>query len=326
MIISRTPLRISFFGGGSDYKEWLNHSNGEVLSTTIDKYVYISIRNLPKFFKHNFRLSYSKIEDVDKINKINHHAIKGILNYYKQKKGLEIHYDGDLPAKSGMGSSSAFVVGFIKSLYKFNNKKNLSKIELAKKSIFIEQSVLKENVGIQDQIACAHGGFKNIKFNKKNIKILDLGLRQKYLNQLNSNLFLVYSKIQRRAHDIASSFTRNIRKPEKNISLILEQVKIAKSLLKKGNIDDFGKLLGENWELKKKLSSKISNDYIDGLYENAINNGAYGGKILGAGGGGFFLFYVPKKNHEKFKRKFLQNKISIDFNFENEGSKIIYKT
>lgn len=325
MIISRTPLRISFFGGGSDYKEWLSHSRGEVISTTIDKYVYISIRNLPKFFKHKFRISYSRIEDIKKIRDIKHHAIKGILEYYKQSSGLEIHYDGDLPAKSGMGSSSAFVVGFLKAYYKLHKKQNISNIDLARKSIFLEQSILRENVGIQDQIACACGGFKNIQFEKKKIKIIDLNVKKKNLNILNSNLFLIYSKIQRRAHKIASSFTNKIAEPNKNIKNILDQVTVAKLLLKKGQLDEFGELLGENWAMKKKLSNQISNSYIDSLYERAISSGATGGKILGAGGGGFFLFYVPKKNHLMFKKKFLKNNLSINFNFETSGSKLIYE-
>ena len=285
----------------------------------------ISVRNLPKFFKHKYRISYSRTEDVKKINDIKHHAIKGILKYYKQKNGLEIHYDGDLPAKSGMGSSSAFVVGFLKAYYKQNKKKYLSGINLAKKSIFIEQSVLKENVGIQDQIACACGGFKNIQFEKKKIKIIDLKIKKKDLIKLNSNLFLVYSKIQRRAHKIASSFTKKIVEPNKNINQILKQVSEAKILLKQGQIDEFGELLGENWSIKKKLSNQITNDYIDKIYDTAILHGATGGKILGAGGGGFFLFYVPKKNHELFKKNFLKNNLSINFRFENSGSEIIYE-
>ena len=210
MIISRTPLRISFFGGGSDYKEWVDNEQGIVLSSTIDKYIYITVRELPKFFDHNYRVIYSKIESVKNINEIKHHAIKGILKNFNYKSGLEIHYDSDLPAKSGVGSSSAFVVGLLNSLNTLS-KKTISKKNLSEDSIFYEQKILNETVGMQDQIACSYGGFNEIKFFQNggfSVNAIKLGDKKKKIFQ--NNLFLVYTNISRRANDIANTFIKKL--------------------------------------------------------------------------------------------------------------------
>jgi len=324
MIICKTPLRISFFGGGSDYKQWVENEPGVTLSTTIDKYIYITLRELPKFFNHNYRIVYSKVEMVRNIKEIQHHAIKGILNNFNINKGLEIHYDSDLPAKSGMGSSSSFVVGLLNSLYAFKKKK-ISKKDLSLKSIYFEQKVLKETVGMQDQIACSYGGFNEIKFlsNKKFI-VSPLDIKKNQLLKFQKNLFLVYTNITRRANDIANTFIDDLYGSKKNyIKQIIDHASIAKKLLKENKFDDFGLLLSESWDLKKKLSNSVTNPSIDKLYNLAIKSGASGGKLLGAGGGGFFLFYVPVRNHNKFKSTFLKKRLNINFNFENNGSKII---
>ena len=203
MIISKTPYRISFFGGGSDYYSWYKKNGGKVLSTTIDKYIYISCRKLPKFFDHKYRIVWSRIENVKKVEKIKHKVVKNILLHNKINDGLEIHYDGDLPSKSGMGSSSSFSVGLIKALNEFKNIK-LSKIQLANKAIYFEQKILKEVVGSQDQVAAAFGGFNKILFNKKGgIKIKKIN--SKHLKPLNSNLLLIYTGIQRNAEKIAKN-------------------------------------------------------------------------------------------------------------------------
>jgi len=324
MIICRTPLRISFFGGGSDYQEWIKHEPGLILSSTINKYIYITVRHLPKFFDHNYRIVYSKIEMVKKINEIKHHAIKGILKNLNYKNGLEIHYDSDLPAKSGMGSSSAFVVGLLNALHALN-KESISKKDLSKKSIFYEQKVLKETVGMQDQIACSYGGFNEIRFlSKDNFIMNPIDIKNHNKNIFQKNLFLVYTNISRRANDIANTFVNNLYGTKKiYIKKILEHAVLGKRLLLENSFDDFGLLLGDSWNIKKKLSSSVSSTSINDIYNLALKSGSTGGKLLGAGGGGFFLFYVPKKNHERFRSTFLNKYLNINFDLENTGSQIL---
>ena len=324
MIISKTPYRISFFGGGSDYPEWYNDFGGTVLSTTINKYLYITCRELPGFFDHKYRIVWSKIENVKKIEQIKHQAIKKILKHYKYNKGLEIHYDGDLPARSGMGSSSSFVVGLINALFKMNNKV-LNKKDLAKKSLFIEQKIMNEVVGSQDQIAAAYGGFNRIVFQKNNLFKLKKIKTNKNLRLLEDNLILIYTSINRTAHHIASSYVKNLTSTKKNyINEIINHVEEGQKIIEKGNIDDFGRLLNSAWEVKKQLGKSITNNKINDLYDYALKNGALGGKILGAGGGGFLLLYMKKKDRIKFLNK---NKkiINIPFKFSNTGSEIIFK-
>ena len=323
MIITKTPYRISFFGGGSDYPKWYRKFGGSVLSTTIDKHIYISCRYLPGFFKHKYRIVWSKIENVTDINEIEHHAIKNLLKYLKFKKGLEIHYDGDLPARSGMGSSSSFVVGLMKAIMSINKKK-ISQQNLGEKAIFFEQNVLNEVVGSQDQIAASVGGLNKIKFNKNgSIKVKKIK-QNNNLKKLEKNLLLIYTSINRTAHEIASSYVNKLTKSKKKyIEGIITHVNEGEKILKTGNIDDFGELLHSSWMSKKKLSSAISNSKIDDLYNNALISGASGGKLLGAGGGGFLLLYMKKKYRKKF---FLKSKklINIPFKFSNIGSEVIY--
>ena len=323
MIISKTPYRISFFGGGSDYPEWHLKNEGRVLSTTINKYLYISCRFLPNFFKHKYRIVWSKIENVKNINQINHKAIREILNYLKVKRGLEIHYDGDLPNRSGMGSSSSFVVGLLKVLYRINNY-NLTKYELAKKSIFIEQKILKEVVGSQDQVSASHGGFNKIIFKKNLIQVKPIKYNQN-IKKLDNNLLLIFTGLQRTAHAVANKYVKKLNTSKKyNINKILSYVTEGEKILKTGEIDDFGKLLNEAWVEKKKLSNAITNKKIDELYNQAINYGALGGKILGAGGGGFLLLYMKKNDRKKFFQK-IKNLVHVPFSFTSEGSKIIFE-
>lgn len=324
MIISKTPYRISFFGGGTDYPSWYKHNSGSCLSTTIDKYVYLSLREIPNFFPHNYRISYSIVEEVKKISEIKHKAVRDILKYLKLKKNLEIHYDGDLPSKSGVGSSSSFVVGLLNCIYCFN-KQIMGKSDLAKKSIFFEQTVMKEMVGIQDQIASSYGGFNQIKINKKgNFSVDKIDISKKNSNELNNNLILMFSNKQRIADRIARTFVPKLNNSKYNhMKEIFSLVEPAKDSILKKDFENFGKLLDSSWRLKRSLSKSISDSYLDDLYESALNKGALGGKLLGAGGGGFFLFYVPKNKQRKFLNYFKKFTI-IPFNFSNEGSKIIY--
>jgi len=324
MIISKTPYRISFFGGGSDYPSWYNKYSGAVLSTSINKHLYITCRILPKFFDHNFRIVWSKIEMVKNIQDIEHPTVKDLLNFLKIKQGLEIHYDGDLPARSGMGSSSAFTVGLLKALY-FLIKGNISNNNIARKAIFFEQNIMKETVGSQDQLATAVGGFNKITFKKKNkFKFFNLK-KAKNLKKLEKNLLLVYTGAKRTAQEIAKTYAGKLTTINKSyIEDMLEHVKTGEEILKKGNVDDFGKLLHSAWLTKKKLSSSISNSSIDSLYDHALRKGALGGKLLGAGGGGFFLFYARKEVKKKITQG--NNKIvDIPFKFSETGSEIIFK-
>ena len=324
MIISKTPYRISFFGGGTDYPSWYSKFGGEVISTTIDKYLYLTCRNLPNFFKHKYRIVYSQIELANKINEIQHKVVREMLKKLNFKRGLEIQYIGDLPAYSGMGSSSSFIVGCMNVLQNFKNRKITNK-QLALDSFNFEQKILKEIVGSQDQIAASYGGFNSIKFYKnKSFKVKKLEISKKNESTLNNRLLLLYTGNHRRAHDIASSYVGHLTDTKSNIMFKLQDFTyMAKKYLAKGMLDDFGDLLNESWHLKKKLSNKISSNYIDEIYAKAIKSGSLGGKILGAGGGGFFLFYIHENKINNFKRNFSEFEI-VQFKFEKEGSKIIF--
>lgn len=323
MIISKTPYRISFFGGGSDYPDWYNHYDGEVISTTIDKHIYISLRNLPPFFNHKYRICYSKIEEVKNISNIKHKVVREVLNGFKIKNGLEIHYDGDLPAKSGMGSSSTFVVGMINVLYKYLNLR-ANKRKLALDSVNFEKNTLLENVGSQDQVAASYGGFNNIKFKKDRIfTVSKIKISKKFETKLNNSLILVYTGLSRYSHNISSTYVKKINSSKYNqIKKILQYVSEAKKILKYNQLIEFGMLLDETWKVKKELSPSISNEKIDYLYSKGVKSGAVGGKLLGAGGGGFLLFCVPEQNMDKFKYD-MRNNILIPIKFTSEGSKII---
>ena len=326
MIITKTPYRISFFGGGSDYEEWYKVSGnyGEVISTTIDKNIYITLRNLPKFFDYKYRASYAIIEEKNSISKIKHRAIQGALKYYSLKNA-DIHYAGDLPARSGMGSSSSFVTGLIKAIYELKKKK-ISKKNLYKESIFFERDYLKELVGCQDQIAASYGGFNCIKMTKNGISLKNLNNNHNsFTKNLNKNLYLVYTGKNRIAPKIVKTFIYKLSEERKKvIQKILSHVDQAKKIIKNNSPDDFGSLLDETWYEKKKLSSSISNDYIDSLYLKAKKHGSLGGKLLGAGGGGFMIFYVTKKYKEEFLDGF-KNEIIVPFKFSVNGAQIIQK-
>ncbi len=323
MIITKTPYRISFFGGGSDYPAWYRKNGGAVLSSTIDKHIYITCRFSPGYFKQKYRIVWRKIENVKKINEINHKAVRHLLKHLNIKQGLEIHYYGDLPARSGMGSSSSFTVGLMQALCKIKNIK-LTRAELAKNSINFEQNIMGEVVGSQDQTSASYGGFNKILFNKNNSINVERVSSKKNIKKLNDNLILIYTGINRTAHKIANQYVSKLTTAKKeHISKILNYVKEGEQILKHGNIDDFGRLLNDAWMEKKGLSSLITNSKINDIYDDAIRCGALGGKLLGAGGGGFLLMYMHKNERKKFLKK---NKklINIPFKFTSTGSKIIF--
>ena len=323
MIITKTPYRISFFGGGTDLNQWFKENGGAVISTSIDKYCYISCRFLPKFFAHKYRFVYSQIEDIIKIEDIKHPAIKGLLGHLNWDQGIELHHDGDLPARSGLGSSSSFTVGMLNALNALQGK-YISKNELAKQAIFIEQKVLNENVGCQDQIAAAYGGFNKIEFYGENsFKVSPIIIPEDRLNKLQDNLLLFFTGISRFASVIEKSKIVNFNSKKNELTKMHEMVDVSIDILvnEAKNIDDFGLLLNEGWNYKKSLSSLVSNSEVDEIYNNALKAGALGGKLLGAGGGGFILFYAPKQNHENIIKN-LKHLIHVPFKFENLGSTV----
>jgi len=324
MVITKTPFRISFFGGGTDYPSWYQKNSGAVLSTTIDKYCYTSVRYLPPFFEHKHRIVYSLIENVKSADEIRHPVVRALLKQFKVKKGVEVHHDGDLPARSGLGSSSAFTVGMINSLYALKGS-IISKAALAEQAIHIERVVLKENVGSQDQIAVAYGGFNKIIFhNDHSFKIEPMALKKERLDRLQENLMLVFTGLSRFASEIAADQIKNTPHNKRELAIMRQMVDHAADILNsQRDITEFGKLLHETWQLKKKLSKKISTPEIEDLYEAALRNGAVGGKLLGAGGGGFMLLFVPPERRKKI-RSGLKNFLEVKFSFENGGSQIIY--
>ena len=324
MVISRTPFRISFFGGGTDYPAWYRNNGGSVLATTINKYCYLNVRFLPPFFGHKYRIVYSKIESRNEFEDIVHPPVREIIRFLKIKKGLEIHHDGDLPARSGLGSSSAFTVGLLNALYALEGRM-VDKQQLAKESIYIEQEALKETVGSQDQVIAAHGGFNYITFHKNgDIKLTPITLPSHRIEELENHLMLFYTGIPRFSSKVAKSYVKKINDKKKQLGIMQDSVEEALSILKSNkDIKSFGELLNEFWQLKKSLSPQVSNSFVDDIYKDAQSHGAIGGKLIGAGGGGFLLLFVPPR-HQKKVRKSLEKLIYVPFKFEHDGSQIIF--
>lgn len=327
MIISRTPFRISFFGGGTDYPIWYKENKGAVLATSINKYCYISLRYLPPFFKYKHRVVYSHVEHINKIDEINHPSVRETLKFMDIKKGIEIHHDGDLPARAGLGTSSSFTVGLLNALYALKGKM-VTKRQLAEEAIHIEQNMIKENVGSQDQITSAFGGFNKIEFNgNEKFKVQPVTITHEKLKLLQEHMLLYFTGFSRTASKIAEEQIKKTPEIKKELTRMYEMVDEALEILnsKDSDLTDFGKLLNENWMIKRKLTNKITNNEIDKIYNKAIDAGALGGKILGAGGGGFILFFVEPKKQEKVKKE-LKNLLHVPFKFENLGTQIIYFT
>lgn len=324
MIITRTPYRISFFGGGTDYPGWYRQHGGAVLSTTIDKYCYITCRYLPPFFESRYRVVYSRIENVRKIDDIIHPAVREGLRFFNQDRGVEIHHDGDLPARSGMGSSSSFMVGLLHTLHALNGGMP-SKKQLAMESIDIEQNIIKENVGSQDQVAAAYGGFNHIVFHESGeISVRPVTLAPERFAELNSHLMLFYTGIKRTASDVAASYINNLDDKKRQLRIMKDLVDESMNvLLHRHPIADFGALLNEAWSVKRSYSSTISNSEVETVYATAQAAGAIGGKLLGAGGGGFMLLFVPPEKQADVANA-LPGLIHVPFAFEHAGSQIIF--
>jgi D-glycero-alpha-D-manno-heptose-7-phosphate kinase len=324
MIITRTPFRISFFGGGTDYPGWYREHGGAVLATTIDKYCYITCRRLPPFFEHKHRIVYSHIENVRHNDEIQHPAVRAVLNWTNVNEGLEIHHDGDLPARSGLGSSSSFTVGLLHALQGLRGKM-ANKDGLARDAIHVEQNVIGENVGSQDQVSAAFGGFNRIEFHRNDsFDVAPVILPGHRIEELHDHLMLCFTGFSRIASDVAKSKIANLKIREKELKLMRAMVDEAIALLQDVSepIESFGKLLDASWRYKRSLSDRVSTPEIDQIYQAAIEAGAIGGKILGAGGGGFLLLFAKPERQAGIRER-LSGLIHVPFNFEDSGSRVV---
>lgn len=319
MLYSKTPLRVSLFGGGTDFPEYFGKKKSIIIGGSINKYIYIFFNKFySQLFDENIRLIYKNHEFVKSLNEIKHNAIREIFKRNNLTENIELHIVSDLPGNTGLGSSSSFSVGLINCVNRLKSKK-FSKSKLASSVINFERKILKENVGFQDQIFATYGGFCKIDINKNENFFVSRFKDKSYIKKIEKNLFLIFSGITRKASEIEKKKIKKIKKNKKILDQIFHISKLAeKKLLKKDNPDFIGELLNDYWSLKKQLDKKVTNKKINNIYNSCIKNGAIGGKLLGAGNGGFMLFYVPTKNHTKFKKKF-KNQI-IDFKFTEKGS------
>lgn len=328
MIITRTPFRISFFGGGTDFPAWYRSNGGAVLSTTIDKYCYVSLRKLPPFFDYNHKIVFfSKQEAFNEIDEIQHPAVREIYRFMNVDSGLVMQHDADLPSLSGLGSSSAFTVGLLHALYSLKGQ-IVTKKRLGMEAVHIEQNMIQEAVGSQDQIAAAFGGLNKIDFSHRdNIEVTPIAVSGDKLRLLQGNLLLFFTGFARFAVEIEQDKLRNLEARGNELRVMQSLVDQAIQILNgdTAGYDEFGRLLHETWLLKRRLSSKVSTDSIDEIYQRGMAAGALGGKILGAGGGGFILFYVKSENRSKLLGA-LSHLLHVPFRFDTLGTQLIYYT
>lgn len=323
MIITKTPFRMSFFGGGTDIPEFFNVHGGSVISSTFNKYCYVHVRHLPRFFDYSSQVVYSQIERVKSIDEINHPAVRECMKYLDMRE-LIVSYDADLPARTGLGTSSSFVVGMLNAFYALKGK-YAGKKKLADEAIHIERDLCNEAGGWQDQIAASFGGFNRIDFSCNGYEVSPVIISPERKHELNNNLMLFFTGFSRLSSEIQNDTKKNIHDKTRQLLDMKALVDESERILtdKHSDLDDFGRLLHETWKLKRQTGNKISTGDIDSLYERAMNAGALGGKLLGAGGGGFLLFYVPEEN-QKFLAESLSELLLVPFEFENNGTDIIY--
>ena len=324
MIISRTPYRISLFGGGTDFPAWYHRHGGSVIASSIDKYCYLNVRYLPPFFEHKYRVVWSKIESCRESGEIEHNAVRALIDHLEISRGLEITHIGDLPARSGMGSSSAFTVGLLNALYALKGRM-INKHDLAMEAIHLEQNVLKENVGSQDQVSAAFGGLNRIDFHTNGeITVTPVTVSAERVRELQSHLMLFYTGIKRTSSDVTEKFVQSIEAKKRQLRIMKDLVDESVSILNSTrDISEFGELLHEAWDAKRSLSSAVSNKDVDTIHAEAISAGAIGGKITGAGGGGFLLLFVPPERQGAVKAA-LNKFLHVPFRFEYAGSQIIF--
>lgn len=324
MIITRTPFRISFFGGGTDYPVFYKEHGGAVLSSSINKFCYINCRYLPPFFDYKYRIRYAKREETESISQIQHPTVRECLKLCNIDKGIEMVHTSDIPARSGVGSSSSFTVGFLNALYALQGKMT-TKRHLAREAIYVEQTMANESVGSQDQVVAAFGGLNKIEFGgEREFFVNPMTISEEKKRILQDNLLLFFTRFPRTASDIAGEQIKltpqRTRELKEMKGLVDEACSILNGSMK--NINDFGRLLHESWMIKRELTNIISNGAIDDIYETALSAGAIGGKLCGAGGGGFILFFVPLENQQKVKEK-LKGLLHVPFIFDSLGSQVI---
>ena len=324
MIVSRTPFRISLFGGGTDYPTWFREHGGSVIGTAIDKYCYISVRRLPPFFEHKSKIIYSKVELVKDLAEIEHPAVRGILSELGVTDGVEIHHDADLPARSGLGSSSSFTVGLLNALYALNGRM-ISKRDLGRQAIRIEQEVLKEDVGCQDQLWASYGGFNRFDFHPDgNFSVVPFILPPARRAELAQSLMLFFTGFSRFATDFAQDQIKNMKSRKNQLRMIRSLVDSAADILldPKTPLRELGELMHQSWQIKRELADSVSNSQIDDIYDAGRDAGAVGGKLLGAGGGGFMVLLVDPEKRSLVRER-LRKLIHVNVGFDSDGSKII---
>lgn len=323
MIITKTPFRMSFFGGGTDIPEFFNEYGGAVISTTIDKYCYATVRHLPRFFEYNDSIVYAKIEKVKKVDDISHPLVREAMKYLDMHE-LSINYDADLPARTGLGSSSAFADSLLLAFHDLKGK-FVDKRTLAKEAIYVERVLCGEAGGWQDQIASSFGGLNRIDFNNDDFYVHPIIIFPERKRLLENNLLMFFTGFSRLSSEIQEDTEKNMKANTENLRYMYSLVDVAEKVLtdKAADMDDFGRLLDDTWQRKRLLGSKVSTEKIDEIYSEAISAGALGGKLLGAGGGGFLLFYVPQDRQKAVKER-LNRLLYIPFGFENIGAETLY--
>ena len=323
MIITKTPFRMSFFGGGTDMESFFMENGGAVLSTTFDKYCYVNVRHLPRFFDYSTELSYAKIERVTDVNDIQHPAIREAMKMLDMHE-IRLTYEADLPARSGLGTSSSFAVGMINAFYALKGK-YADKKKLADAAIYLERELCKEAGGWQDQIAASYGGFNRINFNSDGYEVLPLIINPERKRQLNNNLMMFFTVFTRFSSDVQKANASNKADKVNQLKEMLALVDEAEKVLvdKQSDLDEFGRLLDHTWRIKRKTGNTVSTNSIDELYDKGLKAGALGGKLLGAGGGGFLVFYVEPDKQEKVK-KAMEDLLYIPFEFEDGGTRVIH--
>ena len=329
MIITKTPYRLSLFGGGADYPAWFVSRETKIVSAAMANYSNLYVKTLPPFFEYKIRVTYNRIENTNTIEEIQHPSVRACLQYVGINDGISIGYDGDLPARSGIGSSSSFTVGLLNALYAYKGITKNS-FELATEAINVEQNIIGESVGVQDQIMAAYGGIKVIELSGANIKVRNLKIPDSYVDEFESHIMLGFSGISRLSEVQAKKQVDSI-KEGKSVQTLEAMQKLTNEALRifehesSSAIKDIGLLLQEQWNYKRTLTDSVSNSDINSIYDAAINAGAYGGKLMGAGGGGFFMFLAPPEMHQNIKDKLKQINVWIPFKFDFEGSKIIMR-
>src|SRR6266702_4270761 len=324
MIITRTPLRISFFGGGTDYPVWFREFGGAVLSTTIDKCCYITCRRLPPFFEYHSRISYSKVENVDQNTAIEHPSVRACLQFLGVEEGMEIQHVADLPARTGLGTSSAFTVGLLLALYALREQTR-NKHALANDAIHVEQNVIGEAVGSQDQISAAYGGLNRVNFHTDgSFEVKQVIAPAARLAALQQHCALFFTGFSRTASEIAKEQIKATPHRKHELDSMRQMVDEAEEIVTNPNrsIAEFGHLLHESWKIKRTLTQNITNNNLDEIYEAGRSAGALGGKLLGAGGGGFMLFFVPPERRKELRAR-LKNLLCVPFSFSNRGSHVV---